>query len=81
MPIDNVTTTPVALPLEQTPTVDLEEMWRRFSAQVKRERDLFLSLVDERERLIGISPRTAQIRQWAKERRLMGEIKAWAEKK
>jgi hypothetical protein len=64
MPADNVTATPVALPLEQTPTVDLEEMWRRFSAQVKRERDLFLSLVDERERLIGISPRTAEIRAW-----------------
>jgi len=64
MSADNVTATPVALPLEQTPTVDMEELWITFSAQVKRNRDLFLGLADDCERLIGISPRTAEIRSW-----------------
>ena len=34
--------------------------------QVSRERDLFLALVDERERMMGMDPRTAEIRKWYK---------------
>jgi len=35
--------------------------------QARRERDLFLALVDERERLMGVDVRTAEMRQWYKQ--------------
>ena len=37
--------------------------------QLQRERDMLLSMVDERERLLGVEPRTAEIRKWWRERR------------
>jgi len=69
---DNATATPAPVPLETTPTVVVD--WTTcVLEQVRRERDLFLALVDERERLLiqmhHISgPRTAEIRKWWRER-------------
>lgn len=58
----NQTRTPALAFHESTPTVDIEALWQRLSEQIERERALFLRLVDDRERLLGISPRTAQLR-------------------
>ena len=52
---------------DPTPTIPLEDLAQAMVEQIKRERDLFLMLVDERERLLGISPRTAEIRRWWKD--------------
>ena len=52
---------------DPTPTIPLKELAQAMLEQIRRERDLFLSMVDERERLLGISPRTAEIRRWWKE--------------
>jgi hypothetical protein len=52
-----------------TATVDAEVLYEHFRGQLQRERDLFLAMVDERERLLGIEPRTAEIRRWWRERR------------
>lgn len=65
---DNVTVTPAPVPLGVTPTVPLVDLAAAMLAQIRRERDLFLALVDERERLLDIEPRTAQIRKWWRER-------------
>ena len=64
-----MTTTSTICPTPQhtTPTIPLEDLTAMFLAQIKRERDLFLALVDERERILGYEPRTAEIRKWWKE--------------
>lgn len=49
---------------EPTTTIPLDTLAEMLTAQLRRERDLFLALVDERERLLNIEPRTAQIRKW-----------------
>jgi len=42
-------------------------MFEAMLDQVRRERDLFLALVDERERMMGLSVRTAEMRKWYKQ--------------
>ena len=64
-----MSTTPVPTYCQPTTTIPLDTLAEMIIAQAKRERDLFLALVDERERLLGIEPRTAEIRQWWKEGR------------
>lgn len=49
--------------------LSMEALMEHFRGQLQRERDLFLAMVDERERLLGIEPRTAEIRRWWRERR------------
>ena len=61
------TSTIYPTPQHVTPTIPLDKLAERLAAQMIRERDLFLALVDERERMLGIEPRTAEIRRWWKE--------------
>jgi len=62
------TSTVYPTPQHTTATIPLDKLAEMLAAQMMRERDLFLALVDERERLLGIEPRTAEIRKWWKER-------------
>jgi len=64
-----MTTTSTICPTPQhtTTTIPLDKLAERLAAQMMRERDLFLAMVDERERMLGIEPRTAEIRRWWKE--------------
>lgn len=59
--------TPVPQFSDPTATVPLADLAAVVLEQVRRERDLFLALVDERERMLGIAPRTAEIRKWWRE--------------
>ena len=61
------TSTVYPTPQHTTTTIPLDKLAERLAAQMIRERDLFLALVDERERMLGIEPRTAEIRRWWKE--------------
>jgi hypothetical protein len=49
---------------EEPTSEDLLNLLHAVFDQISRERDLFLALVDERERMMGIDPRTAEIRKW-----------------
>jgi hypothetical protein len=60
-------TTPAPAFSAPTATVDAVLLVEHFKGQLQRERDLFLAMVDERERLLGIEPRTAEIRRWWRE--------------
>ena len=62
------TSTPYPTPQYTTATIPLECLAEMLTAQLQRERDMMLAWVDERERLLGIEPRTAEIRKWWKER-------------
>jgi len=54
---------------EPTATVPLDRLADLLLAQLRREREWLLEMVDQRERLLDINPRTAQIRKWWKEQR------------
>jgi len=49
---------------EPTPLASIDILYETIVDQARRERDLFLALVDERERIIKEEPRTSQIRQF-----------------
>jgi len=60
---DVITITPVALPIEQTATLAVridDSCWREFWMQ---RRDALLREVDAIERVLALTPRTAQMRQ------------------
>ena len=63
----NVTPTPVYEPT--TATIDAQVVMEHIRAQLDRERRMMLAWVDERERLLGIEPRTAEIRRWWQEQK------------
>lgn len=58
------TSTVCPTPQHTTPTIPLEDLGKLLVTQWEHEREVFLSWVDQRERLLGISPRTAEIRKW-----------------
>lgn len=64
---DNQTATPAPVFSEPTTMASLLVMFEAMLDQVRRERDLFLALVDERERMMGLSVRTAEMRKWYKQ--------------
>ena len=49
------------------PVIDLETLAAQLSAQLLLERDMLLAWVDERERMLNIKPRTAEVRKWWRE--------------
>ena len=61
------TSTICPTPQHATATIPLDKLAERLTAQMMRERELFLALVDERERMLGIEPRTAEIKKWWRE--------------
>lgn len=65
----NGNSTPTPVYSAPTPTIDVQVLMEHLAAQWQRERDMMLAWVDERERLLGIEPRTAEIRKWWRERR------------
>lgn len=67
---NNQTATPAPAFHRPTPTVDIEVLWQRLSAYYVEDRAQLLRMVDQVERLMGISPRTSEIRTWW---RKMGE--------
>jgi hypothetical protein len=66
MPSGNGTTPPICQPAADVAI--LVQYVESIRAQLQREREMFLAMVDERERLLGIEPRTAEIRRWWRER-------------
>ena len=64
---DNQTATPAPTFTEPTTMADLLVLCEAMIDQVRRERDLFLALVDERERMMGADVRTAEMRKWYKQ--------------
>ena len=66
---DMCNATPAPVYSDMTATVDATVLMEHFRGQLQRERELFLAMVDERERLLGIEPRTAELRRWWRERR------------
>lgn len=67
--MSNGNSTPAPIYGPPTATIDNEALMEHIRGQLQRERDLFLAMVDERERLLGIEPRTAEIRKWWREKR------------
>lgn len=64
---ENQTTTSVPTFTEPTTMAALLVMFEAMMDQVRRERNLFLALTDERERIMGVSVRTAEMRKWYKQ--------------
>jgi hypothetical protein len=60
----NGNSTPAPIYAQPTATVDVEIIMEHIRAQLDRERRMMLAWVDERERALGIQPRTADIRRW-----------------
>jgi hypothetical protein len=65
----NGNSTPAPVFSTTTPTIDIQAWMENYLSQLQRERDMMLAWVDERERALGIEPRTAEIRKWWRERR------------
>ncbi len=66
---NNGNSTPAPIFTPPVATIDADVLAEHIWGQLRRERDVFLLMVDERERLLGIEPRTAEIRKWWREKR------------